>query len=204
MRKVQAELRVRMLSEWGIMTGESAGFGADNTIVRDASGLPFIPGHSLRGLLRDAMSTLIDQSTIHKVFGRAGENAESAEQGLLSISNGEFVQTVELQATGLTLKEIGEALSLVRAQTRIDPNTGGVAHGSLRSIEVAAPGLEFRAEVIAPEEYFKDLQRAALLVRRLGHSRSRGYGYCEMALLPKHGAQESFETLRKQAMEVSA
>jgi len=199
--RTHAELRIRLLSEWGITTGESDGFGADNTIVRTVDGLPYIPGHSLRGLLRDALVSLVDGKRIHKLFGQAGKDAGESETGSLSVSRAMLAHDNELTETGMSIKEVGQALTLVRTQTKINAKTGGVKAGSLRSIEVAAPGLEFSADISVPDEDFVIVQRAALLVRRLGHSRSRGYGHCQMALVRKQDAPARFEDFRNKALE---
>lgn len=182
---MKGTLRIRMLSEWAISTGESSGMGADNTVLRSDDGIPYIPGSSLRGLLRDALHE-IEPEQVHAIFGRAGEDQQESLPGRIMVSNAMLAPPTlkAYEQAGLSRREIGDMLVLTRAQTAINAKTGAARDGSLRSSEFAAPGLEFEATVSAGSaEHFRVLQQASLLVRRLGHSRARGFGCCEAALI---------------------
>lgn len=179
---IEATLVVRMLSEWAVSTGESSDDGADNTIVRDVSGLPILPAKTLRGLLRDAATAIASEEAISMLFGIAGEGSGASQFGCLKVSDG-MLCNEEWNSLGLTKAELGETLTITRVQTAIERTTGSAKAHSLRKFEIAAPGLEFAAKVHCNREYLPLLQAAALLVRRLGHSRSRGLGYCQWALI---------------------
>src|SRR5450432_381037 len=47
-------VRVRMLSDWIVGTGEGRVGDVDATVRRDADGLPFVPAKTLIGIWRDA------------------------------------------------------------------------------------------------------------------------------------------------------
>lgn len=199
---MRGTLRIRMLSEWAISTGESAGMGADNTVLRTDDGIPYIPGSSLRGLLRDAVHE-IEPGQVPAIFGRAGEEQQESLPGRIMVSNATLAPAT-LKAygqAGLSRREIGDMLVLTRAQTAICAKTGAARDRSLRSSEFAAPGLEFEAMVsVDSADSFRLLQQASLLVRRLGHSRARGFGCCEAALI-ENGEGLSFGEVQAECLK---
>lgn len=67
-------LKFELSSYWRIGSGKGAGVLADSIILRDADGLPTIPGRSIKGLLRDAMelaalSGSVTRDRIERWFG---------------------------------------------------------------------------------------------------------------------------------------
>lgn len=61
---------IRMYSEWHCSSGLSTGAGDDLLVIRDERGLPFIPGKTLKGLLRDAAEKL---SVLNHLLGKTDE-----------------------------------------------------------------------------------------------------------------------------------
>jgi len=57
---IQATLVIHCDSEWLIAGGNSTLGTADMAPMRDAEGLPFVPGRTIRGLLREAMAIVDD------------------------------------------------------------------------------------------------------------------------------------------------
>ena len=49
---------ITLHSDWHCSSGQSGGFGVDIKVIRDRHGLPFIPGRTLKGLLRNAAKNL--------------------------------------------------------------------------------------------------------------------------------------------------
>lgn len=94
-------INIELLGYWHAGSGISAGTRVDAMVVRDAQGLPYFPGRTLKGLLRDAMHQAIswgwfpknDQgfTLVELLFGTRGD-AETAERsevqpGMLLVSD---------------------------------------------------------------------------------------------------------------------
>jgi CRISPR/Cas system CSM-associated protein Csm3 (group 7 of RAMP superfamily) len=175
-------LVITMYSDWLVATSEGQGM-ADASPVTDGNGLPYIPGRSLRGLLREAVGLTANDARLQDaVFGRRpqpGDPSATVTEGAVCISDARLTRDV---AEAVLDGEGGQELMTVRRQTAICPDTGGAQQGSLRSLEVAMPGLTLVAEVSGEAEALDAIRLAAPLVQHLGNGRSRGLGRCRMTL----------------------
>jgi len=140
----QLTLSFDIRSEWHISGGDEGGAHADALMLKDHNQLPYIPGRSVRGLLKEAFQIaqenqwFIDQPhLINLLFGNEGEHTSS--QGLLRITNATL--SAQEIAYFMEHKKIGAHKQLFRVHysTAIDNCTGVAKEGSLRGVEVAAP-----------------------------------------------------------------
>ena len=76
--------KVTFLTWWHCGSGQAAGPDVDELTMKDADGLPFIPGRTMKGLLRDACRLLEDYSfegmnmeRINAVFGYYNEKKDN-------------------------------------------------------------------------------------------------------------------------------
>jgi CRISPR/Cas system CSM-associated protein Csm3 (group 7 of RAMP superfamily) len=193
-------LKFEFLSYWHCSSGKGDGPGADLLAIRDASGLPYIPGKTVKGLLRNAVDWLdelesgeerIDTAT--DMFGTAipsdGKERVSTLEGFrhrtmagrLRIDSAELGHDVtqRRQWRAWAMSDVGKRqiqfLATTVASTRM--NGDGVADdGSLRMVEVIVP-LTLYADVESDAQ--SDLNRigdALPLLREMGTGRNRGYG----------------------------
>ncbi|MDE6805090.1 MAG: hypothetical protein K2J29_10705, partial [Muribaculaceae bacterium] len=63
--------RIEFFSDWHCGSGLSAGADVDALVIKDDCGLPFVPGKTVKGLVREAMEDIL-------TFKRIG-NEESRE-----------------------------------------------------------------------------------------------------------------------------
>jgi CRISPR/Cas system CSM-associated protein Csm3 (group 7 of RAMP superfamily) len=202
---IDATLKVTMLSEWLVAGGFDRSSGADHIQVRDLEGFPYIPGRTLRGLLREACRAAVecgaDPALGHLFISLFGPEVSSTSSGgaeALSrereASSGSLAVTDALlpQEVVSAVKAVGDRrerqsllrdfCSLVR-RTAVGENGVAKEH-TLRATEVSIPGLVFLAQVRVPDsQSLQLLAFAAGLVRRLGASRYRGLGRCQMEIL---------------------
>lgn len=203
-------LKFDLSSYWQVRSGAGAGALADSVIVRDASGLPVVPGRAVKGLLREAMELLtasgkVSQDSVVRWFGSplpAPAEAETdpdladtwdtvAEEARFQSKGGELwfgsaafppVWRDWIDSKPEKLDAVMTSLTTFMASTAI--TSDGVAKDhTLRVSEVAVP-MELVAEVRGPagDDKWKDDIRAALpLVRALGGRRSRGYGRVDVS-----------------------
>ncbi len=190
-------LEVDFRGYWHAGTGRGSGHHLDALVCRDACGLPYLPGKTLRGLLRDALGRLeewgsaaaasagITQdlfgSTAWEYNNGAPVTRDTTEPGKLFVSDARLPEDVSAwlaQEDNAPLRA-----GLFREHFSTAMTKQGVARNkSLRGTEVSVP-LTLTAEVhLLPgceAHGWKEALKAALpLVRAAGSHRSRGFGRC--------------------------
>ena len=199
----RAQLVICLDSEWLIAGGESTLGTADMAPMRDVEGLPTIPGRTLRGLLREAVSLIDDcERSAHtqRIFGTRKSATDTANEGdgTLRVSNALLIDNIAkdcnttdaraelfatIRRTALNTTDARADLFATIRRTALNTATRSAKTGSLREMEVAIAGLELVADLECATDF--DLQLlafAAGLVRSLGHSRSRGLGRCHLEM----------------------
>ena len=69
--------KIEFFSYWHCGSGQTAGADVDELVVRDVSGLPFVPGRTLKGLLREAVTNIL-------LLRGGGEAARAGREGSTS------------------------------------------------------------------------------------------------------------------------
>lgn len=190
-------LEVDFRGYWHAGAGRGSGHHLDALVCRDADGLPYLPGKTLRGLLRDAVRKLeqwggesaIGEGMTRRLFGgeaweRDGDDVKArdvTEPGALFVSDARLPDEVR---SWLALPENGGLRAgLFREHFSTAMTADGVAREkSLRGMELAVP-IVLRAEVRPlPGRDAAGWRKAVLaalpLVRAAGAMRSRGLGRC--------------------------
>ena len=182
---------IKMLGYWHCGSGLSAGAEADSSVIKDADGLPFVPGKTIKGLLREAAMEMlnchaIDENLMKAVFGytssKESEYAQKKETrtypGNARFSNAELAgpERDELKGT------LAPYLYDIIASTSIDPTTGTAETQTLRSIEVAVP-VVLTGQIECADDAAKGLLMDCMKwVRSLGAHRNRGLGRCKFII----------------------
>jgi CRISPR-associated protein Csx10 len=198
-------VRVRMLSDWIVGTGEGRVGDVDATVRRGQDGLPFIPAKTLTGIWRDACEQVAAWlggtgtasglnpwlAWVDWIFGTQPDSAadRNAAGGLapqraqLALSPARVSGPVRAACSGRPA--LLAAAVVVRPGIAIDDQTGVASDDMLRLEERARPGwLETRAdfpflrdpELPAAAEFL--LRAGAAAVDSLGGKRNRGAGRC--------------------------
>lgn len=176
---------------WHIGSGLSGGADVDALVLKDHNGFPTIPGKTLKGLLREGAEVLaelkdsgIEQQWVDKNFGvretsirKTDEEAEQA--GCLFFTNAYVSKGLQ---QNLSRDERGYLYDKV-ASTRIKPDTGIADKGSLRKSEVTLPIPLFAQIHGIDKNDIERLEMCMKMVKRLGVSRNRGLGLCQLELL---------------------
>ena len=173
-------------SYWHIGSGESGGAYADSLVLKNKLGLPYLPGRSVKGLLRNAYEIAYSNNWFgsesylkpNEIFGEEGESTLAT--GKIRVSNA-CLSSNETQFFIENPNAFKHAYC-VHFNTAIDKETGVAIEGSLRSIEVSLPmklttyielkNLSKEQEKIGLEA----IAAASLLITEVGLKRSRGYG----------------------------
>lgn len=182
---------IRLLGYWHCGSGLSAGAEADSGVIKDADGLPFVPGKTIKGLLREAAMEMlnckaIDDKLVKDVFGHAvpNEDARSRKKetrtypGNARFSNAEIPSPEREEVNGILAPYLYDII----ASTKIDLKTGTAVSQTLRSIEVAVP-VVLTGQIECTNEAEKQMLMDCMKwVRALGAHRNRGLGRCKFTI----------------------
>ena len=177
-------LRITFRSDWHAGSGAGIPGLVDRVVVRDADGLPYLPGKTVFGLLRDAAERLavaLDEkqsarpwsARVIRLFG-SEPTARGADAAKAPVAAAVVIGAARLDATlraRLTPHgDAGEraaratlraALGHVRPGLKISPETGRALPKHLRFIELARAGLELEARVALDAADLTPAERAA-------------------------------------------
>jgi len=181
MKKIK--YKIEMLSDWHVGSGLDSGADADVLVLKDENNLPYIPGKTIKGLLKDSLLDIAELkhqdigSKIDDLFGKVNSD-NSTETGKLFFSNAELS---EAEQTDINSNNLSSKLYKNIASTSIDEK-GIAKRSSLRTMEVCIPGILYG--MIEGGEIDSDLfEMAFKWTRQLGVNRNRGLGRCKFSIL---------------------
>ena len=210
----QVTLEVTLSGYWLGGSGKGDGPGADELPILTPEGLPFLPGRTLRGLLRAAAELLAEagafpEDDVKMLFGSSplgdarasSSRALDVELGRNTTREGKlFVDSAHL---GRTIVEREAWQQLARSDENTLRNAfvrlgstrigeGNVADDkTLRTFEVVVP-MTLYAAVELPAEHLGLLRDAAALVRELGSGRNRGFGRASITVtMPQRSTHDA-------------
>lgn len=179
--------KIHLLSDWHCGSGLSAGAQSDSELLKDENNHPYIPGKTIKGLLKDALmempknSSGISQEIINEIFGYEIKEINKVirtKPGKAFFSNATLPQIERKEITA----ELSEFLYRNISSTAIDKN--GIAENkSLRRMEVCMPLiLEGWIDDLEAEQK-QTIIKATKWVRHLGVNRNRGLGRCKIEII---------------------
>ena len=182
----RAEVTVHCDSEWLIAGGDSTVGTADMAPLLDADGLPFVPGRTLRGLLREAVTQVdhaIGGASTHaaRLFGtRKSSETDPTDSRDGSVRISDALLPKAIADLCKAPDDRRDLLATIR-RTALSKAGRSAKRGSLREMEVVVAGLQLVASIeCGSAEDIELLAFAGGLVRNFGHSRSRGLGRCHL------------------------
>lgn len=174
---------IEFFSFWHCGSGLAAGADADELVIRDEDGLPFVPGRTVKGLLRGAAVTLcsmdptrFSKAFIDDLFGSSGDEEGHGKKGSASFTNATLDERSAIIAANLQ-----EGLYSSIASTAIGGDGIAKDH-SLRKIEAVVPCTVHGKIYGVPGSCVDGLRACMAMVKRMGTGRSRGLGRCEFRI----------------------
>ncbi len=173
---------VTFFSDWNCGSGLSAGSESDSKVNKDRAGLPYIPGKTIKGLLKDTAIDLFEgddySNFIEACFGNENEKDHNPEKSInrFFYSNSEF--TPEITKYFIDNPEKIRKLYRNIISTSIDEKTGVAKKESLRTMEVVIPLTLTGFISNIPNDYVKQMEDCLKMIKRLGVKRNRGLGRC--------------------------
>ena len=156
--------KITFLDYWHMSSGLSAGARFDSIVVKDENNIPYIPGKTLKGLIKEQYEKL-NYPNIDKVFG-----GNEVDEGEVYFGNA-YID--EEEKNNIIQNNLQNYLYDVIAFTAIDEK-GIAIDDSLREIEVVVP-LSLYVDIIGADE---NITNAFKSVKRMGLNRNRGLGRC--------------------------
>lgn len=169
---------IEFFSNWHCGSGLAAGADVDALVIKDKNGLPYIPGRTMKGLLREAATLLSsDEETIGIIFGipgdKDGHKIGCSFFGNANLSSAEYQYIVEQKLVSHLYQSF--------ASTSIDEN-GIAKDNTLRRIETVVP-CKLEGEILnVPDGAERMMEDAMCYIKRMGTGRNRGYGRCKISL----------------------
>ncbi len=179
-------------NDWHCGSGLSAGADLDLLVIKDKNGLPFVPGKTVKGLLREAMIDILTFSgeeekdkTLVNLLGKENEKKDNQQekeftgnQGCLFFTNANLEDKVAAELTACNAQKY-----LYRGISSTAIGEDGVAKKhSLRRMEVTVPCKLTGCIKNVPENHLDLIENSLKYIKRMGQNRNRGLGRCDIIL----------------------
>lgn len=191
------QLHFQLLDYWHCGAGHGAGRLLDAAVAKTPAGLPYIPGRTVKGLMRDVVRQAerwghLAEGTTEALFGsesQAGTRFDST-QGALRFSDARLPEPWERYAASDEGKAVLPSLYEQISTTSLDEHRIAKER-TLRRVEVSVP-----CTLISEWTLLDEGQRAAAhaaltlaapLLRHLGSSRHRGFGLVDVTVSMTQG-----------------
>lgn len=169
---------------WHCGSGLAAGADVDALVIKDKNNMPYIPGKTIKGLIREAVDEIIgvrpncfNEDDYLKVFGYLDDGGSEKKDEEMKKSDSFFTNANLVEYKEIVKDKLQRFLFTSISNTAIDPEGVAKEH-SLRKIEVVVP-CKLSGEIInVPDSMVKILSDAAKFIKNLGANRNRGLGRC--------------------------
>ena len=180
--------KIEMLSDWHVGSGLDGGAEADLLVLKDDNNLPYIPGKTIKGLLKDSLldiSELKDnEDLLQKIDSLFGKEVKKDKKVIGTIPGKLFFSDAKLfeeEQNDIISNNLSDQLYKNIASTQIDER-GIAKKNSLRTMEVCIP-VNLEGEIKGDEIDESLLDMAFKWTRHLGVNRNRGLGRCKFSIV---------------------
>lgn len=172
-------------SYWHCGSGLAAGADVDALVIKDKNGLPYIPGKTIKGLVREALDEILStkgekemDDTYLKTFGYLDEETVEEKKDEKFIKSDTFFSNATMiDKDSIVGKQLQRFLFNSISQTAIGED-GTAKKLSLRKMQVVVP-CKLQGEIIdVPDDMADNLLNALRFIKNLGVNRNRGLGRC--------------------------
>lgn len=171
MSRICVRLQMKLLSDTIFSSGNSIPGGEDIALRVDSSGIPFLPGSTFKGLLRESLGNYLcwkkcdrAEETLNALMGQEGLQATESERRL--VFSDFHMEEGDAEAPDW---------AGLRAFTRLE--NGVVATGTLRTAACLRRGLTFSGLVFCGDEDYPSIRDSARAIQWVGLLRNRGFGH---------------------------
>ncbi len=173
--------KIKFFDYWHLSSGLSAGSKLDSTVVKDGNNIPYVPGKTIKGLVRE-MALNFDCNFIDVCFGTTTDKkdkyydkSKKEKGGQCYFSNAMLKEDTKKQ---IIQNNLQDNLYDVIASTKIGKESIAVDN-SLRAIEVVVPLTLYGEIQDIPTKFKNEIKQSLKLIKRVGLNRNRGLGRCQ-------------------------
>lgn len=178
---------------WHCGSGLSSGSDLDLLVIKDEDNMPFVPGKTIKGLLREAIeeinqiANIVDNSIIIDAFGESSKRVsvkhthiekedeqDDHQQGVCFFRNAEL--KIELKKA-VNKSKLSNYFYQSISSTALD-DKGIAKEHSLRRMEVTIPCILSGEILHVPTEMEELFKKGLKYIKQLGQNRNRGLGRC--------------------------
>lgn len=167
-KRIQLQVTADILSDTVFGSGYSIPGGEDIAVIQDENGYPYIPGSTLKGLLRDSLSNWLvwsggKEEDLNEILGVYGWQGTTSGR--------------RLDITPLTLVDAPrDSADCYVTRTFTSLEDGVAKTGSLRTASCVVKGTQFAGLISCDEDDVDLVQKALRGIVWAGRQRSRGLG----------------------------
>lgn len=175
MNRIIAQVRMELLSDATFSSGNSIPGVADITLRIDSQGQPYMPGSTLKGLLREALGNYMSwtntgtEQDLDELLGSSGIQPIESDRRLVFS---------DLHPEQQELREAD--CSYLRTFTKL--KDGVVEHGTLHSAICLQKGLVLTGRIVCAQSDQKLIENGLHLIQLAGLKRTRGFGRVKFTL----------------------
>ena len=176
---------IQFYTNWHCGSGQAAGADVDALVIKDAQGLPFVPGKTIKGLVREALAYTLSQ--------------ENKSKGMLTSICGVFKDkdncikgsafftdaTLHEDEKNVIVKDNLAGFLYQSVSATAICNDGIAKDNSLRKTQTTVPCTLYGQIMNLEDDEAHEVERALMMIKRLGAGRTRGYGRCKISMEEK-------------------
>lgn len=192
---INIKYKVEFFDAWHAGSGLAAGADVDALVIKDKNKLPYIPGKTIKGLVREALEETIEYKGLDKVqlvkenFGVFEVSEKDKEETKEMIRGSVFFTNAhlsdELSAAMSSNDNLYRFMYRSVSSTAIEESTGVAKEHSLRRVQTTIP-CELHGEILnIDSELENEVVDALGFIKRLGVGRNRGLGRCKFTAIGK-------------------
>lgn len=190
--------KITFFSEWHTGSGLTSGSDLDALVLKDKNDMPYIPGRTLKGLLKEAAKELtaleyIDVNFIETIFGVPTDTQKNKSVEIIDLEEIEATKEGEcFFGNANVTKELYNASVKNKltpfyyrtiASTAINGDSGVAKKHSLRRMQTTIP-CELEAEITnVSDDFIDQIEFCFKWMKRLGQNRNRGLGRCKFDMI---------------------
>lgn len=189
---IDIKIKIEFHSPWHCGSGLAAGSDIDALVITDHAGMPYVPGKTIKGLVRQAVEEYIEYSGIagneengktiaervKDMFGAESSSDDVRACGTAHFSDANFAEH-EYHAIAAQ-SELKAHLFNKVTSTAIDDN--GIARGhSLRSLQTVVPCTLYATISCVDDAIAHIVVKSLGMIKHMGQKRHRGLGRCTIS-----------------------
>ncbi|SMG45180.1 RAMP superfamily CRISPR-associated protein [Dethiosulfovibrio salsuginis] len=177
-------IEIQILSFWHAGSGIGRGSDLDAMVYRDVTGLPCLPGRTVKGILREGFQVCEDAGMLSsgktaELFGSPATKERDSAPGSLRFNDAQLPEPDRSYLASSEGALLRQSLYSSFASTSLDEN-GLAKDYTLRTIELAVPVtlVTSVSSMTGSDVCLEDFIKACSVVRGIGGHRTRGLGRC--------------------------